>query len=295
MTKVYASLPEIEMKRSGEREKELYVLSFSASSAQQDLSNENSAGTIAAANEHLPEIVTQYQDSGLFRHVFMAASNMFYEVRRGEKVPLTGDGIVLHPPLDPGELFGLYYVIVESLGFDADHDAAAFEKALFQALEDGVIADAVIPKSQSDRESIWMIREDLEHVVADIQPFQAFDVSMPVGEMENYMHSVREQFEARWPDGKICFLGHVGDGNLHIAAGCGSDEPGVSREVEHCVYGPLQAIGGSVSAEHGIGLEKKDFLHLSRSASELDLMRMLKHALDPNNILNPGKVLTFVA
>ena len=195
----------------------------------------------------------------------------------------------------PIEAIYPYYVIVESLGFDADHDAAAFEKALFQALEDGVIADAVIPKSQSDRESIWMIREDLEHVVADIQPFQAFDVSMPVGEMENYMHSVREQFEARWPDGKICFLGHVGDGNLHIAAGCGSDEPGVSREVEHCVYGPLQAIGGSVSAEHGIGLEKKDFLHLSRSASELDLMRMLKHALDPNNILNPGKVLTFVA
>lgn len=183
-----------------------------------------------------------------------------------------------------------YYVIVESLGFNAEQDTELFENVLFSALEDGIISDAVVPKSGADRESIWALREDLEHVVADLQPFQAFDVSMPIGDMEAYMEEVTTSFKQRWPEGKICFLGHVGDGNLHIAAGCGSNQKDAIRAVEHCVYHPLEAIGGSISAEHGIGLEKKDFLNLSRTADEIKLMRMLKQSMDPKSILNPGKV-----
>lgn len=184
-----------------------------------------------------------------------------------------------------------YYVIVESLGFAIEKDAELFEQALTNALEGGLIGDAVLPTSSSDRDAIWQIREDLEHVVKDLQPFQAFDVSMPIGEMEAYMDAVRQRIVAQWPDGKLCFLGHVGDGNLHIAVGCGTQGEGVCRSVEHCVYDPLQAIGGSVSAEHGIGLEKKDFLPISRSTAEIKLMKLLKLTLDPRNILNPGKVL----
>lgn len=184
-----------------------------------------------------------------------------------------------------------YYVITESLGFDPDKDSEHFEQVLFRALEEGIIADAVVAKSEADREALWQIREDLEHVVRDIQPFQAFDVSMPIGDMESYMCEVRRRFNAEWPEGNICFLGHVGDGNLHIAAGSGSRDPSAIRAVERCVYEPLESIGGSVSAEHGIGLEKKDFLSLSRNADEIALMQVLKRTLDPNGVLNPGKVL----
>ena len=82
----------------------------------------------------------------------------------------------------------------------------------------------------------------------------------------------------------------MGDGNLHLVVAVGDAEPATRQRVEEAVYGPLQAIGGSVSAEHGIGLEKKPWLHLSRSREEIDTMRRLKASLDPHGILNPGKV-----
>ena len=190
--------------------------------------------------------------------------------------PITGD----HP----------FYVLLETLGYDRARDEEQFETILNEALEEGLIEDAVLPRSEAEREALWAIREDLEHILTDIKPFQAFDVSLPIGEMDAYMTAVRARVSDRWPDARICFLGHVGDGNLHIAIGSGSALPGDSRAVEECVYHPLQAVGGSVSAEHGIGLEKKDFLHISRSDNEIALMRLLKSSLDPKAILNPGKV-----
>lgn len=183
-----------------------------------------------------------------------------------------------------------YYVITESLGFDEASDAAQFEQVLVDAAEQGLIADAVIAKSEAERDAIWQLREDLEHVVKDMQPFQAFDVSLPIGDMAPYMKAVTDAFKAAWPEGKLCFLGHVGDGNLHIAAGCGSQAADARHAVEECVYQPLQHIGGSISAEHGIGLEKKAFLSISRNDAERQLMQLIKRSLDPKSILNPGKV-----
>jgi FAD/FMN-containing dehydrogenase len=102
-----------------------------------------------------------------------------------------------------------------------------------------------------------------------------------------------ERLHARWPAGAIAFLGHVGDGNLHIAVGAGTAQ---DREyVEACVYEPLAPFAGSVSAEHGIGLEKQPYLGISRSDSEIALMRSLKRLLDPAGILNPGKIFSVAA
>lgn len=195
------------------------------------------------------------------------------------------------PPLDGSYP---YFVLLETLGYDQQRDAEQFESILNLALENGLIEDAVLPRSEAERESLWAIREDLEHILTDIRPFQAFDVSLPIGKMESYMAEVRALVVNRWPQAKICFLGHVGDGNLHIAVGSGSEQHGDIRAVEECVYHPLLSAGGSVSAEHGIGLEKKDFLHISRSAAEIALMRLLKTTLDPKSILNPGKVFDLV-
>jgi FAD/FMN-containing dehydrogenase len=87
-----------------------------------------------------------------------------------------------------------------------------------------------------------------------------------------------------------CFVfGHMADGNLHLVIAAGDDAETRAR-LEAIVYRPLAAIGGSVSAEHGIGLEKRAYLPLSRSAAEISTMRLLKQALDPKGILNPGKV-----
>jgi FAD/FMN-containing dehydrogenase len=181
-----------------------------------------------------------------------------------------------------------YYAIIETLGSDQERDTLLFHEALEQAAEHGLLDDAVLASSERERAAIWSIREDLEHIVHDFQPFYAFDVSLPVGDMEAYMAEVTALLKAQFPDGSIAFLGHVGDGNLHIAIGAGG--PDDREVVEACVYEPLRPIKGSVSAEHGIGLEKKQWLSVSRSPAECALMRELKALLDPRDILNPGKI-----
>jgi FAD/FMN-containing dehydrogenase len=189
------------------------------------------------------------------------------------------------PPLASDKPF---YAIIEALGADQERDAEMFENALMQASERGLFSDAILARSDRERAAIWKIREDLEHIVREFKPFHAFDVSLPVGDMEEYMRRTEARFHGIWPSGAIAFLGHVGDGNLHVAAGPGVE--GATEQVEACVYETLAPYGGSVSAEHGIGLEKKAYLPLSRNAEERTLMQSIKRLLDPNGILNPGKI-----
>lgn len=103
--------------------------------------------------------------------------------------------------------------------------------------------------------------------------------------------ALEHQLTQRWPDARLVVFGHLGDGNLHISVCVGSHELAVRREVETLVYQPLAALGGSVSAEHGIGLEKRPWLETCRSAEEVALMHTLKQALDPHKLLNRGKIL----
>ena len=181
-----------------------------------------------------------------------------------------------------------YYAIIEALGSDQTRDAELFEIALTEAGEKELFVDAVLARSDKQREDIWAVREDLQHVIRDFQPFYAFDVSLPVGEMSAYMAEVKKRLHSHWPQGQIAFLGHVGDGNLHIAIGAGAAKD--REEIEACVYEPLAPFVGSVSAEHGIGLEKKPYLGISRSEAEINLMLGIKSLLDPKGILNPGKI-----
>jgi FAD/FMN-containing dehydrogenase len=182
-----------------------------------------------------------------------------------------------------------YYVLIESSGGDSSRDQARFEEALGEAIEAGIVADAVISSSEAQRESLWALRDDIESILRCGFPV-AFDISLPVTEMEGYVGEVLARLEQEWPAYRRFVFGHLGDGNLHvIAAGPFSHE--AKAGIERCVYKPLAVRGGSVSAEHGIGLEKQPWLALSRSEAEIALMRRIKDALDPKGILNPGRVL----
>lgn len=191
------------------------------------------------------------------------------------------------PPIPHGHP---YYVLVEAMGGDPDKDAARFEEALGEALEAGDIVDAVIAKSESERAAMWALRDDVGQVL-QYYPMFTFDVSMRLTDMEGYVSAVQAGFAERWNDPTVFIFGHLGDGNLHVIASVGDGSAEARRAVEEIVYRPLRQIGGSVSAEHGIGLEKRPYLSWSRSPAEIDAMRRLKAAFDPNNILNPGKVL----
>ena len=182
-----------------------------------------------------------------------------------------------------------YYVLLESSGGDSGRDQAHFEEALGEAIEAGLVADAVVASSEAQREALWALRDDVEMFFRIGMPV-TFDISLPVTEMEAYVAEVLARLEREWPEYQRFVFGHLGDGNLHIIA-AGPPSRAARHGIEQCVYEPLAARGGSVSAEHGIGLEKQPWLALSRSAAELDLMRRIKAALDPKGILNPGRVL----
>jgi FAD/FMN-containing dehydrogenase len=181
-----------------------------------------------------------------------------------------------------------YYVLIEQLGGDETADMMQFERVLGEAIDQGVIMDAVIAKSQSERNAIWSLRDDVSQCLRN-GPIFTFDVSLPIVEMENYLETVRDALQARWSDRlSLMIFGHLGDCNLHLIIGVGDAD--ARHAVESVVYGSLDGRSGSVSAEHGIGLEKRNYLSLSRSDAEIALMRRLKHALDPHHILNPGKI-----
>ncbi len=182
-----------------------------------------------------------------------------------------------------------YYVILKMEGSDPETDPVRFETMLAAALERGMILDAVIPQSEREEEEVWAVREQFEPLFVHAPVF-LYDVSLPIKDMAAYVAEVERGIETCWPDG-LCFaLGHIGDGNLHFFVAPGTDQA-QHREADEIIYGALVPYGGSVSAEHGIGHEKKAWLSASRSAEEIAAMQLLKQTFDAKNILNPGVVL----
>jgi FAD/FMN-containing dehydrogenase len=190
------------------------------------------------------------------------------------------------PPVPHG---APYYVLIESMGGDSPADSERFESTLERAVEKGLIADVAVAKSQAEVASIWALRDDVLQVARWGMPF-TYDVSLPIPDMPAYADRVRADLRSLWPQVHVFVFGHMGDGNLHVVVSSGGLPPDAREQVERIVYEPLEAVGGAVSAEHGIGFEKKAWLPISRSASEIELMRTLKRTLDPKGILNPGRV-----
>jgi FAD/FMN-containing dehydrogenase len=188
-----------------------------------------------------------------------------------------------------------FYVVLMAEGANPAADAAYFAAVMEKVLADGLVVDAVIPQSDKEQRALWEIREDFSALYRR-NPIFLYDVSLPIREMEAYVKTVQARLNQRWPGSRCDVIGHIGDGNLHFFVHPGDAGPAVDTKLQHAqsdedVYAPLGPIGGSISAEHGIGTEKRSSLGISRAPAEVALMTTLKRALDPKNILNPGKVL----
>jgi FAD/FMN-containing dehydrogenase len=184
-----------------------------------------------------------------------------------------------------------FYVLAETSGASPASDAQNFEAALEEALGNELIIDATIANSGQQRQAIWAIRDDISKLSELLDPVMVFDVSLPIAVADEYASGVHTRLAERWPDSyRGTTFGHLGDGNLHFLLTVGSAEDAEQEAVRDIAYSELQPYGGSISAEHGIGFEKKPYLHYSRSAEEIATMRRLKKAFDPRNILNPGKI-----
>jgi FAD/FMN-containing dehydrogenase len=193
------------------------------------------------------------------------------------------------PPLPAGHDF---YVIVEAAGNDPDADLASFTEVLGEALEKALVVDATIASSKAQRDAIWAIREDVEGQIKALMPGISFDVSLPIMRMREYVDGLQTSLRAVCGEQAMMVVyGHIGDNNLHLLVAPRPWSMEAKHRAEEMIYRPLTALGGSVSAEHCIGLDKREWLPLSRSPEELALMRLLKSSPDPLDLLNRGKVL----
>jgi len=188
-------------------------------------------------------------------------------------------------PLDPGQP---YYVLIEGLGYNERLDEAMFNDFLEDALERGLLVDAVLATSERQRQDLWRVREGSEVIVREMSPFLAFDVSIEIPRVEAYLAQVRAALQARFPQVRFVTFGHLGDNNIHIGITVGPETGHLEREIEQIVYGALPEFGGAITAEHGIGQFKRIYLDQQKSEGEKEAMRRLRQAMDPERLINPN-------
>ena len=210
-----------------------------------------------------------------------------FEVMWPNFYKLGTEGLGQQPPIAPGH--GAY-VLLESMGTDSAHDDSHFEALVEEVFNQGVVADAVIAQSERQRRQIWAVRDSSGEFPRTFWPNVGYDVSLPIGEIGRFIDACDAQLASRWSDIRTVWFGHAADGNVHIAIRL----PGASTQPEgafdEIVYGCVADFKGSISAEHGIGILKKPYLGRSRTSAEIATMKLLKQALDPEGILNPGKI-----
>lgn len=183
-----------------------------------------------------------------------------------------------------------FYVLLESMGSHHEEDKAKLQQLLEECIESGLVDDAALAYTESDMAWFWKIREDVHAIVSRCHIDQHFDISLPLPLIGETLGSITKALLVLDGVTEAYTFGHVADGNIHIIVDKENDSDALRLAINDVVYSPLKAIGGSVSAEHGIGLHKKDYLHLCRTDEEIEMMRLLKRSLDPLGILNPGKV-----
>ncbi len=187
-----------------------------------------------------------------------------------------------------------FYVLLEFEGrFEAVVDDAmnTFEHCVAQ----GWVVDGVMSQSIEQAQNLWRLREDISETIAPFTPYKN-DISVLITHVPAFIADIDAIVAEHYPDFEICWFGHIGDGNLHLnilkPAHLSKDEFFEQcKVVNRHVFETVQKYQGSISAEHGVGMTKRDYLHYSRDAVEIDYLRAVKAVFDPNGILNPGKII----
>jgi FAD/FMN-containing dehydrogenase len=184
-----------------------------------------------------------------------------------------------------------FYALLEFDERMLDVASACFE----HCVTEGWVTDGVMSQSETQAQNLWQLREGISESIAGYTPYKN-DLSVRVSRMPAFLDDIDALVGERYPDFEICWYGHIGDGNLHLNI---LKPPSLTQAefYERChrispeIFARVAALNGSISAEHGVGLLKRDFLGYSRSESEIALMQALKSVFDPNQIMNPGKLL----
>lgn len=201
--------------------------------------------------------------------------------------------IAHHGLAAPFETKAPFYALLEfeNTGEDSlDKALAMFE----QGVEQGSILDGVISQSETQAQNLWNLREYITESIAPYLPYKN-DLSVKVADVPEFLAAVDELVTSHYPDFETIWFGHIGDGNLHLSI-LKPDELSVEAFQTKCngvskaIFTQVQRFGGSISAEHGVGLLKKPYLQFSRGNTEIALMKAVKQVFDPSGLLNPGKI-----
>lgn len=188
----------------------------------------------------------------------------------------------IRPPVETGA--GMY-AMVEIQGQAPEYDNERFEAALATALEEGFASDIVLSNSLREFNALWAIRDGINDYLFSLGEMAGYDISVPLSLMQEFLDTAAHAIAGIDPDAVSFIFGHLGDGNLHYCVLTRHE-----KRIAEAVFSGIAAVGGGVSAEHGIGTDKLKYLRFARSEAEIATMRRLKAAFDPNYILNRGRV-----
>lgn len=201
--------------------------------------------------------------------------------------------VLAHGAQKPFDEVHPYYVVTEFASGDEASEAAAMA-AFETCMENGWVSDGVISQSDAQAAQLWRLREGITESLAAYKPYKN-DISVRISAMPAFLAQTQALLGEAYPHFDVVWFGHIGDGNLHINVlkPDALDYPLFVQQCEHVtelLAQALQRCGGSISAEHGIGLVKKGYLSSTRSDAEIAVMRGIKQVLDPNGLMNPGKL-----
>jgi len=193
----------------------------------------------------------------------------------------------------PFDTRGAYYALIEFEN-KGEYVLDAAMQVFEHCVEQGWALDGTMSQNITQARTLWRLREDISETISRFTPYKN-DIAVTVSKVPGFLREVEEIVNARYPDFEIIWFGHIGDGNVHLNilkpeqlakeeffAKC--------AQVSYNIFETVKAYGGSVSAEHGVGLLKKPFLEYSRDSVEIAYMKAMKEVFDPNKVMNPGKI-----
>jgi len=252
-------------------------------------------------------VVVQLQPKPLACHTALCAledydsvTKLLTELKRSLGSGLTGFELmwdnyynkVLEVDSDRQNPFGEehhFYLLVEYKDNETALGAERFEAELFGHLEAELLSDAVVAQSHQDAEEFWRIRDGIGELLKALGPVSNQDVSLPIADIGVFSTHLETRLKAKYPDIGVLLFGHIGDNNLHVCAYTGREEDKLL--ITEDIMSMIGEYSGAITAEHGVGVLKRDYLELSRTPEEIALMKTIKTAMDPKGILNPGRVI----